>query len=196
MKIHIKHMVSQRCIKVVENALQASGILYKCINLGEVELLEPELFGSKKENLNKILLECGLELLYEKRMTTVEKIKNCIIEMVHNSNELPKIKLSIYLSKKLNLNYTYLSNLFKEVTGMTIQHFIVLHKIEKAKELILYDELTLNEITHQLQYSSVAHLSTQFKQVTGITPTHFKKVKTFKNRVFLEQIELNNLRLA
>jgi AraC-like DNA-binding protein len=79
---------------------------------------------------------------------------------------------------------------------MTIQHFIVLHKIEKAKELILYNELTLNEITHQLQYSSVAHLSTQFKQVTGITPTHFKKVKTFKNRVFLEQIELNNLRLA
>ncbi|MEO0038033.1 MAG: hypothetical protein RIQ59_1244 [Bacteroidota bacterium] len=189
-------MVSLRCIKVVKEALNTTGIPYKQVNLGEVELLESELFESKKEALIAILSDCGLELMQEKKSTTVEKIKNCIIEMVHYSNELPRVKLSIYLSKKLNLNYTYLSNLFKEVTGMTIQHFIVLHKIEKAKELILYDELTLNEITHQLQYSSVAHLSNQFKQITGITPTHFKKAKTFKNRVFLEKIELNNLRFA
>lgn len=188
MKIHIKHMVSLRCIIVVENALNSTGILYKYVNLGEVELFETELFESKKEKLNKILQECGLELLQEKKLTTVEKIKTSVIEMIHFSNELPKVKLSIYLSKKLNLNYTYLSNLFKEVTGMTIQHYIVLHKIEKAKELILYDELSLNEITYQLQYSSIAHLSNQFKQITGITPTHFKKVKTFNNRVLLEKI--------
>lgn len=188
MKIQIKHMVSMRCILVVKEALNTTGIEYKQVNLGEVELLEKNLFDSKKEELKNILIECGLELMQEKKITTVEKIKTSVIEMIHNSNELPKIKLSIYLSKKLNLNYTYLSNLFKEVTGMTIQHYIVLHKIEKAKELILYNELTLNEITHQLQYSSVAHLSNQFKRITGITPTHFKKVKSFNNRVLLEKI--------
>lgn len=188
MIIHIKHMVSFRCILVVKEALNTTGIEFKQVKLGEVELLEMNLMDSKKEELKSLLSECGLEILQEKKTTTVEKIKTSVIEMVHYSDELPKIKLSIYLSKKLNLNYTYLSNLFKEVTGMTIQHFIVLHKIEKAKELILYDELSLNEITHQLQYSSVAHLSNQFKQITGITPTHFKKVKTFNTRVLLEKI--------
>ena len=181
-------MVSLRCIIVVKDALNTTGIAFKQVYLGEVELPEKNLFDLKKEELKNILAECGLELMQEKKITTVEKIKTSVLEMIHYSDELPKIKLSIYLSKKLNLNYTYLSNLFKEVTGMTIQHYIVLHKIEKAKELILYNELTLNEITHQLQYSSVAHLSNQFKLITGFTPTHFKKVKTYKTRVLLEKI--------
>ena len=124
----------------------------------------------------------------EKKSTIVERIKNIILEMVHYSEELPRVKISIFLSKKLNHNYTYLSNLFKEITGITIQHFIVLHKIEKVKELILYDELNLNEITDILHYSSVAHLSAQFKQITGVTPSDFKKKNFYKKRIMLEKI--------
>ncbi len=188
MKIHIKHMVSLRCKLVVKDALNSLGIEYSCVNLGEVKILANEISEQKREELKESLNRFGLELMDEKKSTIVERIKNIIVEMVHYSEELPREKISVYLSKKLNHNYTYLSNLFKEVTGMTIQHFIVLHKIEKVKELILYDELTLNEITHLLHYSSVSHLSLQFKQVTGLTPTNFKKRNIYTKRIMLEKI--------
>ena len=181
-------MVSLRCKIVVKDTLSSLKIPYSCVNLGEVSIIENDIFETKREELKKILKRYGLELMDEKKSTIVERIKNIIVEMVHYSEELPRIKISIYLSKKLNHNYTYLSNLFKEVTGITIQHYIVLHKIEKAKELILYDELTLNEITHLLHYSSVAHLSSQFKQITGLTPTHFKNIKKYKKRIMLDKL--------
>jgi YesN/AraC family two-component response regulator len=187
-KIHIKHMVSLRCKLVVKDALASLGIKYSCVDLGEVKINDDDFSVQKREELKKILNRSGLELMDEKKSTIVERIKNIIVEMVHYADELPREKISIYLSDKLDHNYTYLSNLFKEITGITIQHYIVLHKIEKAKELILYDELTLNEITHLLHYSSVAHLSSQFKQVTGLTPTHFKNIKKYKKRIMLEKL--------
>lgn len=188
MKIHIKYMVSLRCKLVVKDTLNTLGIKYSCIDLGEINILDSDISEQKREELKNTLKRFGLELMDEKKSTIVERIKNIIVEMVHYSDELPRVKISIYLSKKLNHNYTYLSNMFKEVTGNTIQHFIVLHKIEKVKELILYDELTLNEITDLLHYSSVAHLSTQFKQVTGMTPSNFKKKNFYKKRIMLEKI--------
>ena len=188
MKIHVKHMVSLRCKLVVKDALNSLGIKFSCLDLGEIKIIDDDIPLQKREDLKKILNRSGLELMDEKKSTIVERIKNIIVEMVHYSEEPPREKISIHLSNKLNHNYTYLSNLFKEITGVTIQHFIVLHKIEKAKELILYDELTLNEITHLLNYSSVAHLSSQFKQVTGLTPTHFKNLKKFKKRIMLEKL--------
>lgn len=188
MKIHIKYMVSLRCKLVVKDTLNALGIKYSYIDLGEVNIIDDAISDHKREELKKTLKRFGLELMDEKKSTIVERIKNIIVEMVHYSEELPRVKISIFLSKKLNHNYTYLSNLFKEVTGITIQHFIVLHKIEKVKELILYDELNLNEITDILHYSSVAHLSTQFKQITGVTPSDFKKKNFYKKRIMLEKI--------
>lgn len=188
MKIHIKNMVSLRCKLVVKDTLSSLGIQYSCVNLGEVKILDNEILDSKREELKKLLNHYGLELMDEKKSTIVEKIKNIIVEMIHYSEEIPKEKISIFLSAKLKHNYTYLSNLFKEVTGKTIQHYIVLHKIEKVKELILYDELSLNEIMHILNYSSVAHLSTQFKQVTGMTPSDFKKRNYYNKRINLEKL--------
>jgi AraC-like DNA-binding protein len=119
----------------------------------------------------------GLELLDDKKSVLIEKIKNVIIEMIHYSDELPKVNYSEYISKKLNYDYTYLSNLFSEVKGITIQHFIILHKIERVKELLLYEEYNLTEISYLMQYSSVAHLSNQFKKVTGLSPSFYKLMK-------------------
>lgn len=126
-----------------------------------------------KENL----LRSGLELMDDKRSILIEKIKNVIIEMIHYADELPKINYSDYISEKLHHDYTYLSNIFSEVKGSTIQHYIILHKIEKAKELLLYDDLNLTEISYRLHYSSVAHLSNQFKKITGLSPSFYKQLK-------------------
>lgn len=188
MDIYIKHMVSLRCKLVVINALNKLNIKYNSVSLGEVKTTDYVLTIQKKEELKNILKGVGLELIEEKKYALVERTKNLITEMVHHNDELPRIKISIYLSKKLNHNYTYLSNLFKETTGYTIQHYIVLNKIEKVKELILYDELTLNEITHLLQYSSVAHLSSQFKSITGLTPTNFKNSHEYSKRIMLDKL--------
>jgi AraC-like DNA-binding protein len=128
-----------------------------------------------------------LELMDDKKAMLVEKIKNVIVEMVHYADELPETNFSDYLSEKLNHNYTYLSNLFSEVKGITIEHYIIIHKIEKVKELIIYDELNLTEIAYKLNYSSVAHLSNQFKKITGLTPSFFKKLKD-KRRSPLEDV--------
>jgi AraC-like DNA-binding protein len=141
----------------------------------------------ERKSLRDALLILGLELLDNKKAVLVEKIKTLVIEMIHYNDELPTLKNSDYISQKLEHNYTYLANLFSEATGTTIEHFIIKHKIEKVKELLLYDELTLTQISHNLKYSSVAHLSNQFKKETGLTPSFFKKLQT-KRRKNLENV--------
>ena len=186
MKIYIKYMVSLRCKMVVKEELKKLGLHFIVVDLGEVEILE-ELTESQHDSLKAVLHNSGLELMDDKRSVLIEKIKKVIIEMVHYADELPKINYSDYISEKLHYDYTYLSNLFSEVKGMTIQQFIILHKIEKVKELLLYEELNLTEISYQLQYSSVAHLSNQFKKITGLTPSQFKLLKN-RHRISIEDI--------
>jgi AraC-like DNA-binding protein len=176
MKLYIKFMVSLRCKMVVKEELKKLGLRYVVIDLGMVEVLE-DITHQQREQLKKNLLSSGLELLDDKRSILIEKIKNVIIEMIHYSDEIPKINYSEYISEKLGYDYTYLSNIFSEVKGITIQQFIIIHKIEKVKELLLYDELTLTEISYKLHYSSVAHLSNQFKKVTGLSPSYYKQLK-------------------
>ena len=130
--------------------------------------------------LTKALLRSGLELMEDKKSILIEKIKNCVIELIHYNEDLPRINFSEYLAEKLHYDYKYLSSLFSEVKGTTIEHFIIAHKIERVKELLMYDELSLTEISYKLNYSSVAHLSMQFKKVTGLTPTFFKKMKNIR----------------
>ena len=181
-------MVSLRCKLFVKNTLEQMGLAYTYIDLGEVDLLAEKISIEQHDTLKNALAKSGLELMDETKATLVERIKNLVIEIVHYSDDMPLKKTSVYVSKKLAYNYTYLSALFKGVTGITIQHFIILHKIEKAKELILYDELNLNEIADKLHYSSIAHLSSQFKQITGLTPSYFKKIHSFKKRIELESL--------
>ncbi len=169
-------MVSLRCKMMVKEELKKLGLHYVVLDLGMVDVLEvmsQEQLDTLKVNLQK----SGLELLDDKKSILIEKIKNVIIEMIHYSDELPNINYSDYISEKLHYDYTYLSNIFSEVKGLTIQQFIIIHKIEKVKELLLYDELNLTEISYKLHYSSVAHLSNQFKKVTGLSPTFYKQLK-------------------
>lgn len=186
MKLYIKYMVSTRCKMVVKEELKKMGLHFIVVDLGEVDIME-NINSEQREQLKKELLVSGLELMDDKRAVLIEKIKNVIIEMVHYSTELPKVNYSDYISEKLNHDYTYLSNIFSEVKGITIQQFIIVHKIERAKELLLYDELNLTEISYKLNYSSVAHLSNQFKKVTGLSPSHFKQLKD-KRRSPIEDI--------
>ena len=169
-------MVSLRCKMMVKDELKKLGIQYAVLDLGMVEILE-DITETQHEQLKKNLLRSGLELLDNKKSILIEKIKNVITEMIHYSDELPKINFSDHISEKLNYDYTYLANIFSEVKGITIQQFIIIHKIERVKELLLYDELNLTEISHKLQYSSVAHLSNQFKKVTGLSPSFYKQLK-------------------
>ncbi len=164
---------------VVMAELNKMEIPYFKVDLGEVELMS-EISQEQKDQLAQALLQSGLELMEDKKAMLIEKIKKVVIEMVHYSDELPKVKFSVYISEKLNYDYTYLSNLFSETEGKTIEQFILLHKIERVKELIIYDELNLTEIAWKLHYSSVAHLSHQFKKITGLTPTFFKSIKKKK----------------
>lgn len=179
-------MVSIRCKMIVKSELDKLGLHYCNIDLGEVVLNE-DITLSQRNTLKIALSKSGLELMDDKKAILVEKIKLVIIEMVHYADELPKIKNSVFISEKLEHDYTYLANLFSETTGTTIEHFIIAHKIEKVKELLVYDELNLTEISYKLNYSSVAHLSNQFKKVTGLTPSYFKKLKS-KKRGNLESV--------
>ena len=175
-KLHIKYMVSLRCKLKVREELKKLNIKYGVVDLGVVEIfkdISPEIREVLKYNLNK----SGLELLDDKRSIIIERIQNAVVEMVHFSNELPKINISTHISQKIGLDYTYLSNIFAELKGITLQNYIIMHKIEKVKELLFYDELNLSEISYRLQYSSVAHLSAQFKKVTGLTPSYYKQLK-------------------
>jgi AraC-like DNA-binding protein len=161
---------------VVKSEIEKLGLHYLNVDLGEAEITEDP-SAEQLQNLNIALKKSGLELMENKKSILVEKIKSIIIELVHYNEEQLKINLSVYLSEKLNFNYTYLANLFTEVKGTTIEQFYLSHKIEKVKELLIYDELNLTEIAWKMHYSSVAHLSNQFKKMTGLTPTHFKNLK-------------------
>jgi len=176
MKLYIKYMVSQRCKMMVIDELNKVGVQYTAVDLGMVETFQ-DLSVQQRSLLRENLLKSGLELLDDKKSILIERIKNLIVEMVHYSDQLPNLNYSEYISNKLQYDYTYLSNIFSEVKGTTIQQFIIIHKIERVKELLLYDELNLTEIAYKLQYSSVAHLSNQFKKVTGLSPSFFKKLK-------------------
>lgn len=175
MKLYVKFMVSLRCKLIVKEELKKLGLHDTAIDLGLVEISEDIGNGIRKQ-LRGNLAKWGLELLDDAKSILIDKIKTVIIEMIHYTEALPKVNYSDYISEKLGYDYTYLSNIFSEVKGTTIQHFIIVHKIEKIKELILYDQLNLSEISYKLHYSSVAHMSNQFKKITGLSPSFFKKV--------------------
>lgn len=193
MKLYIKYMVSLRCKMMVKEELKKLGLHFIVVELGEIDIME-NLNPEQRKELKAGLMQSGLELMDDKKAVLIERIKNVIIEMIHYSDELPKTNYSDYISEKLNHDYTYLSNVFSEVKGITIQQFIIIHKIERAKELMLYDELNLTEISYKLNYSSVAHLSNQFKKVTGLTPSHFKSLKD-KRRNPIEEIGNNDTKV-
>jgi len=186
LKIFIKHMVSNRCKMAVKEELRKLGLHFIVVDLGEVEIME-NISAEQREQMKAALLISGFELMDDKKAILIEKIKTAVIEMVHHSDEVIKTNFSDFLSEKLNHNYTYLANLFSEVQGTTIEHFIIAHKIERIKELIIYDELNITEIAWKMNYSSVAHLSNQFKKVTGLSPSHFKQLKD-KRRSSIEDI--------
>jgi len=173
-------MVSLRCKMVVKDELENLGIKNSIIDLGMIETPN-EVTQPQLDKLKQNLLKSGLELLDNKKSILIEKIKNVIIEMIHYSDELPAKNYSDYISEKLNYDYTYLSNLFSDVKGITIQQYIITNKIEKVKELLLYDELNLTEIAFKLHYSSVAHLSNQFKKATGHSPSFYKQLKKIRD---------------
>ena len=185
MKLYIKYMVSSRCKMLVKEELKKLNLHY-IVDMGSVDIME-NITAGQREQIKVALLQSGLELMDDKKAVLIEKIKNVIIEMVHYTDEMPKTNFSDFLSEKLNHDYTYLANLFSEVEGTTIEKFIISHKIERVKELIIYDELNLTEIAWMMHYSSVAHLSNQFKKVTGLSPSHFKQLKN-KRRSPIEEI--------
>jgi AraC-like DNA-binding protein len=170
----------------VKEILRDQGLHFIVVDLGEVEIME-KLSSEQREHIKTALLQSGLELMDDKRALLIEKIKVTIINMVHHSEEFVKINISDYLSEKLDYDYTYMSNLFSEIQGTTIEQFIIAHKVERIKELIIYDELNISEIAWKMNYSSVAHLSNQFKKVTGLSPSHFKNLKD-KRRKPIEEI--------
>jgi AraC-like DNA-binding protein len=179
-------MVSNRCKMAVKEELKKIGLHFMLVDLGEVDVMET-ISAPQREQLKAALLDSGLELMDDKRAMLIEKIKNVIIEMVHHTDELIKVNFSNFLAEKLNHDYTYLANLFSEVQGTTIEQFIISHKIERIKELIIYGELNITEIAWKMNYSSVAHLSNQFKKMTGLSPSHFKQLKD-KRRSPIEDI--------
>lgn len=183
-------MVSNRCKLTVKEELQKLGLHFVLVDLGEVEVME-NLTNDQRLKLNNGLLKSGLELMDDKRAILIEKVVNVITEMIHHTDESPKVNYSDYLSEKIGYDYTYMSNVFSEVKGITIQQFIIINKIERAKEYLHYNELNLTEISYKLHYSSVAHLSNQFKKITGLTPSAYKQLKENK-RNSIEDIGSNN----
>ena len=171
---------------MVKESLSKLGLHFIVVDLGEVDIME-DISLAQREQIKTSLLGSGLELMDDKRAILIEKIKNAVVEMIHHTDEQIKVNFSDFLSEKLNHNYTYLANLFSEVQGTTIEHFIIAHKIERIKELIIYDELNITEIAWKMNYSSVAHLSNQFKKATGLSPSHFKQLKV-KRRNPIEEI--------
>ncbi len=186
MKLFVKYMISNRCKLAVKEELKKLGLHFVVVDLGEVEIME-DMTAEQYHQLQRGLNSAGLELMDDKKAVLIERIINVITAMIHHAEEVPKVNYSDYISAKLNYDYTYLSNLFSEVKGTTIQQFIIVHKIEKVKEFLLYDELSLTEIAYKMHYSSVAHLSNQFKKITGITPSNYKLLKD-KRRKSIEEI--------
>ena len=186
LKIYIKYMVSNRCKIVVKDLLKKLGLHFIVVDLGEIEIME-DLTKELRAALKIELAEVELELMDDKKAILIEKIKGIIINMVHHTEDPLSTNFSNFLSKNLGYDYTYMANLFSEVQGTTIEQFIILHKIERIKELILYDELNITQIAYKMNYSSVAHLSNQFKKMTGLAPSHFKQLKD-KKRNPIEEI--------
>ena len=174
-------MVSKRCRIMFTEEMHKLGLHFVILDWGEVDVME-DLTDEQRQQLSEGLRDSGLELVDDKKAILIEKIKNIIIQMVHQSDEPLKINFSDYLSEKLNYNYTYLANLFSEVQGTTIEQYIIIHKIEHIKELMVYGELNLTEIAYKMNYSSVAHLSNQFKKVTGLSPSHFNKLRAIRHQ--------------
>lgn len=181
MTIHIKNMVCDRCKMAVKSVLTGIGLNPIQIELGEVQLAEEDI-SAVKHQLTDALQALGFELLNDKKARTIEKIKNLIVDITQNRSSRLDLNLSTYLQQELHQDYSSLSNLFSQVEGVTIEKYYIHQKIEKVKELLVYDELTLSEIADQLHYSSVAYLSNQFKKVTGLTPSHFKKMRPRKRK--------------
>ncbi|MBK8848267.1 MAG: helix-turn-helix transcriptional regulator [Bacteroidetes bacterium] len=181
MKIYIQHMVSLRCKLMVKSELEKLKIKFSNIELGEIEL-DGVLSHSKHDLLQKALRKSGLELMDDNKAILIEKIRNIIVEMIHYEEEAPRVKFSDYLSEKLHVDYNTLSVIFSLTKGITIEHYIILHKIERAKELLIYDQLSIKEIAYKLNYSSAAHLSNQFKKTTGFTPSFFKGIKGIRRK--------------
>lgn len=179
-------MACESCKLVVKDALKELDISPVKVELGEIETKE-DVSDDKKEQLNNKIKKAGLELLEKKQGVLIEKIRKVMIDYVYKSDDKPNIKFSVLLSKELNYSYTYLANFFSEVEAITIEQFIIALKIERIKELIIFGEDTLSEISYKLHYSSVAHLSAQFKKVTGLTPSHFKALKQ-KRRITIQNI--------
>jgi len=185
-KIYIKNMVCIRCKMVVKSELERLGIHWESVDLGEAIVKDPVSAELLRE-LNNALLKSGLEIMDDKKSQLIEKMKTIVIEQIHYAEEPLDINFSDFLASKLNYDYTYLSNLFTLTQGMTLEHYIIAHKIEKVKELLIYEELTINEIAFKMNYSSAAHLSKQFKKVTGLTASEFKKLQ---QRKFKDQDKL------
>lgn len=179
-------MVSNRCKMAVKEELRKLGLHFVVVELGEVKVME-DITTAQRSALQAGLQSSGLELMDDRRAVMIEKVIHVITEMIHHAEEMPKVNYSDYISEQVGYDYTYLSNVFSEVKGITIQQFIILHKIERVKELLLYEELNLTEISYRMHYSSVAHLSNQFKKVSGLTPSQFKLLKNRK-RIPLEEI--------
>ncbi|HZK98108.1 MAG TPA: helix-turn-helix domain-containing protein [Prolixibacteraceae bacterium] len=179
MKLYIKNMVSNRCKMIVKSELKELGLHFIIVDLGEVEIME-KITSEQRILLNQNLEKSGLGLMDDKKKILIEKIKNIIVELVYYSEKQPKINLSDFISEKLNYDYTYLANLFSENQSITIEHFFLNHKIERVKELLVYEDISLTEISYKLHYSSVGHLSNQFKKMTGLSPTKYKKLR-FRN---------------
>lgn len=186
MKLFIKNMVCNRCIAVVSNEFEKLGYAPANIAMGEVNM-DHDLTKEDLQKINTALQKHGFELIDDKKSTIIEKIKNIVIDQVHHAGERLKVNYSTLISDQIAKDYSYLSNLFSEIEGITIEQFIILQKIEKVKELLVYDELNLSEIADEVGYSSVAHLSNQFKKVTGLTPSYFKKIKENK-RLSLDRV--------
>jgi AraC-like DNA-binding protein len=186
MKLYIKNMVSICCRRVVKSELKKLGLYYVNVHLGEVEI-QKGMTDAQREQLGSALQRFGLELIEDKKSIIVERIKNIVVESVHSPGVCTKVSFSTHIARKLKYHYTYLSNLFSEVMGTTIEQYLIAHKVERVKELIFYNEHNLTEISFMLNYSSVAHLSNQFKKVTGMAPSHFKKLK-IKHRQNLDEM--------
>lgn len=186
MKIFIKNMVSHRCINQVTIILTDMGIAYISVGLGEVELAQ-KLSMIQELDFKYKLKQDGYDLIIDTKSQLSERIKAVVIQMIHYSEEHIKTNFSVYLSEKTNLNYTYLSNVFRAENGITIQQFIIIHKIERIKELLLYGEMNLSEISYKMHYSSIAHLSNQFKKMTGMSPSEYRNLDVI-HRIPLEDL--------
>lgn len=186
MKLYIKNMVCDRCIMMLKSVLEQHGLQYTTVSLGEVEL-SSEISPTAKDFLNEELQKIGFEIIDDRKTRLIESIKKAVLEIIQDPEAAPKMTFSEFLSEKFHQDYSALSKLFSEVQGVTIEQYVILQKIEKVKELLVYDELSLSQIALQLNYSSVSHLSKQFKKVTGFTPTHYKQVKENK-RIPLDKL--------